>query len=153
MPETVTVWMVPLAHGVAPVDVEGTLELADYAVVFTDARDQAVTRIPLGAIAKVKRHRVSPILMLTCLDGAIPRRLAFYFAPPPPLDPIVRPPLTVRDANFPRGGKPSRRRQRRKNTLYLSTAGDEFKPQLREWVSVLRTETAKRRTEGGPGTV
>jgi hypothetical protein len=151
MPEPVTVWMVPLAHGVAPVDMEGTLELADDAVVFTDARDETVTSIPLAAIRKVKRHRISPILMLTCVDGTVTRRVAFYFAPPPPLDPIVRPALTVRDANFPRGGKPSRRRQRRKNTLYLSTAGDEFKPQLREWVAELRAGTATRRSEGPEG--
>lgn len=143
MPELTTVWMVPLQHDMQPVDVEGTLELDHGELVFTPARGGVTEGIPLGSVTAVKRHRISPILTVSWVEGAAARRAAFYFAPPPPIEPIVgTAPVTVREANFPSAGKPSRRRQRRKNTLYLSTLGGELKPAIAEWTSQVRAAVA-----------
>lgn len=131
MPEPITVWMVPLAHGVPPVEEEGTLALVGDVVVFTPARDDGTVTIACGTIERVKRHRVSPILQLSWSRDGQSHRAAFYFAPPPPLEPIVRSmPTTVREANAP---KTSKRRQRRKNTVYLSTIAGDMKPTLAAW--------------------
>ncbi|HEX6844006.1 MAG TPA: hypothetical protein VF235_02715 [Actinomycetota bacterium] len=144
MPEPTTVWMVPLVHGVHPVDVEGTLALADDALEFRPAQGEDLARIPLEDVTAVKRHRVSPILSISWRTGEQRRRAAFYFAPPPPLHPIVgAPPTTVREANR---ATPSRRKQRRKNTLYLSTLGGELRPLVLEWAREVRA--AVGRVEG-----
>jgi hypothetical protein len=134
--------MVPLVHGVRPVDVEGTLTLEPDAVQFIPADGQEAARIPFDAITGVKRHRVSPILTVAWRSGEVTRRAAFYFAPPPPLQPIVGgPPTTVREANRP---APSRRKQRRKNTLYLSTLGGELRPLVVAWTREVRAAVADR---------
>ena len=143
VPEPTTVWMVPLERGVQPVDVEGTLELGHGELVFTPGRAGVPHAIPLGAVTAVKRHKISPILTVSWVEGAAARRAAFYFAPPPPIEPIVgTAPVTVRDANAASAGKQSRRRQRRKNTLYLSTLGGELKPAIAEWTAEVRTAVA-----------
>jgi hypothetical protein len=146
MPEPTTVWMVPLQRGVAPVDVEGTLSLGRTDLVFTALGREATETIALGSVRSVKRHRISPILTIAWTDGQQDRRVGFYFAPPPPIEPIVGTrPDTVREANFPAAGKQSRRRQRRKNTLYLSTLGGELKPAIAAWTSEVRAAVAAAR--------
>lgn len=139
MPEPVTVWMVHLRRGVAPVEVEGTLSLESDALVFAH-RTGEVTRIPLAEADKAARLRGSPVLMLRWRREGERRETAFYFRKPPPLEPPDPTTTSVRSAgavSSPMAGmrRPSKRRQKRSNAQYLAMSGGMLKPTLKAWAS------------------
>lgn len=133
MPESVAVWKVELRRGLEPIDVAGTLTMADAGLVFED-EDGATTRIAFADIARARRQRLSPILIVRHRD---PTRgeTAFYFAEPPPLRPPDPAELSLREATRRR---PSKRRQQRDNTGYLSTKGTALKPTIEAWAEQIR---------------
>jgi hypothetical protein len=138
MPEDATVWMVRLDRGQAGDDTKGTLVLGDDAVVFTDSRSSAQTRLPLAGLRKPKRVRGSPILMLIDQTEAGTRRTAFYFSQPPPLRP-PEPGTTALNARamgpFGAMRRSSKRRHMRTNIGYLTTMNANHKPVIDAWVA------------------
>ncbi|HEX6329935.1 MAG TPA: hypothetical protein VF129_01410 [Actinomycetota bacterium] len=146
MPAPVTVWRVELDAGAPLEDVKGSLSLTDDAVVFTPRDDPGPgRRYPLQEVERVRRLRGSPVLVMTRATAHGQRRTAFYFVPPPPLEPREEPtrpsPLGVR------GG--GRRRSRRKNVSYLGYMNREKKPVVREWERQIGQAAAAARTARG----
>ena len=138
MPRPVTVWAVELGHDAPPDDVKGTLTLQSDALVFSpEIAPSTARRIRLATIAKVRRVRGSPVLLVTHTDGTTPRRTAFYFAEPPPLGVI----LGTRTEDRPGGLAALRnpkRKARRDNVGYLGLTNREKKAALSEWVRAVR---------------
>lgn len=137
MPEPVSVWKVELRRGQEPIDVPGTLTLTDDALVFEDTAG-AVTRVVFTDIVRVKRQRLSPILLVSRRDPSL-GETAFYFAEPPPLRPPDPATLPLREATRRR---PSKRRQQRDNTGYLSTQGSMLRSTIQAWVDEVRPKVA-----------
>jgi hypothetical protein len=145
MLEPVVVWKVELRRGRDPVDVEGTLTLTDDALVFEDL-DGDTTSIDFSEIDRARRQRMSPILLVRHRDTSL-GETAFYFAQPPPLGPPDPATLSLREATRRR---PSKRRQQRDNTGYLSTKGTVLKPTIQAWVDEVRAKVIAAR-DGAPG--
>ena len=143
MPEDATVWMVRLDRGQVRDDIEGTLVLGDDAVVFTDSRSSAQTRLPLAEMRRPKRVRGSPILMLVHQTETGIRRTAFYFSQPPPLSPpepgttsLPGAGLNSRPAGpFGAFRRTTKRRHMRTNIGYLTTMNANHKPVIDAWVA------------------
>ena len=149
MPKPITVWAVELEKDARLEDVKGTLRLAEEALVFTprdEARPEA--RIALDEIAKVRRLRGSPVLMVVRSTPAGERRTAFYFVQPPPIaiitgETVERPKTrSISDLRNPR------RKARRQNVSYLGVMNREKKQALSEWVRAVRAAIANG--SGGP---
>jgi hypothetical protein len=131
----VTVWVVELGRGADVAGVKGSLALAADALLFRPAeQDRPERRFALVEIAKVRRLRGSPVLMLVH-GGPVKRRTAFYFVPPPPLE---RPEGTTRPMPFALGGN-TKRKVRRQNVSYLGMTNAEKKELVREWERQVRT--------------
>ncbi len=152
VPEPITVWMVHLSPGASLDGVEGLLSLHDDAVVFAEAGVQRVARFPLESVQKARRLRGSPVLRLDWLEEKGPRRTAFFFVQPPPLEPPefgVRRPRSDPFATEPARGlaamrKPSKRRQMRANSSYLQTGGIRRGELIKAWADAI-TERLERR--------
>jgi len=137
------VWMVRLDRGRAEDDVQGTLAMADDAVVFTHSRSSAQTRFPLAGMRKPKRVRGSPVLILVDQTGAQIRRAAFYFSQPPPLRPPEPGTTSLPGAGLnarpmgPLGAfrRTSKRRHMRTNIGYLTTMNANHKTVIDAWVA------------------
>jgi hypothetical protein len=134
MPASVTVWAVELGATASTTEVRGRLALASDALVFSP-RDERLPerRFPLVDIARARRLRGSPVLMILrrgTAEGA--QRVAFYFVQPPPLPKTVEvtPTSTLR--------RNTKRRARRQNVGYLGTWNREKKELLREWERQVR---------------
>ncbi|HEX2088366.1 MAG TPA: hypothetical protein VHI54_00320 [Actinomycetota bacterium] len=81
-----TVWMVSARTGVT--GRKGTLLLEADSVVFRPASTAfGDTIIPLKALRKVRRVRGSPVLEISVAMRDQPAMVAFYFVPPPDLNP------------------------------------------------------------------
>ena len=79
-------WAVELGKDVQTDEIKGTLELSDQALLFSPNDEiRPAMRIALHDIAKVRRLRGSPVLMVERTTSAGSRKTAFYFAQPPPL--------------------------------------------------------------------
>ena len=144
MPSPVTVWTVELEPGSSLKEVQGSLALETEALVFTPREGHgSERRYPLAEIARARRLRGSPVLLIVHDPSLGPRRTAFYFVQPPPLVPpdesrkAVLGPLA--------GGSP--RKVRRRNASYLGISNRQKKQVLREWErAVQEALTAERRT-------
>jgi len=138
----VTVWAVELGKDVQPDEIKGTLELSVDALLFTP-NDEArpALRIALRDIAKVRRLRGSPVLMVERIVSAGSRRTAFYFAQPPPLSALLGAP-TERPTGFAAFRSP-KRKARRDNVGYLGLMNREKKASLTEWVRAVKTAVSK----------
>jgi hypothetical protein len=143
VPKPITVWAVELEKDARLEDVKGTLRLAEEGLVFTprdEGRPEA--RIALDEIAKVRRLRGSPVLMVVRSTPAGERRTAFYFAQPPPIavitgEAIERPKTrSISDLRNPR------RKARRQNVSYLGVMNREKKQAVTEWVRAVRAAIA-----------
>ncbi len=145
MPAAVTVWMVELGSAPRLEEVRGTLALLAEALVFTP-RDQpgAERRYALNEVRQARRVRGSPVLLILRETPAGPRRTAFYFVQPPPLE---RPNLETRPT-LGGIGRNSKRKVRRQNASYLGLWSREKKAVLREWEQEVRAAVATAR-EGG----
>jgi hypothetical protein len=138
----VTVWAVELGREVQPDEIRGTLELGDEALLFSPNDDaRPAIRIALHDVAKVRRLRGSPVLMVERTTSAGSRKTAFYFAQPPPLAALLGAPVD-RPAGFDRFRSP-RRKARRDNVGYLGLMNREKKAALSEWVRAVKAGVSK----------
>ncbi len=139
MLEPVRVWAVELGIG-PPVEREGTLSLDPEELRFEPSEPGRAIALPLAAIARVRRLRGSPVLMVVSRRGAERLRTAFYFAPPPPLpgaeDESQRLSIPFRNP---------RRRARRRNVTYLGFMGREKRELLVAWERAVREAVAQAR--------
>jgi hypothetical protein len=98
-------------------------------------------RISLHDIAKVRRLRGSPVLMVERTTSAGARKTAFYFAQPP----------AARRSHRGSGGAAGRvrpvpnpkRKARRDNVGYLGLMNREKKSALTEWVRAVKDAVSK----------
>ena len=127
MATSVTVWIVPLGRGESMEGVKGSLAIVDDRLEFTPSDDPlGVKRWSLADVTRARRLRGSPVLLVEL--GPDAERVAFYFVPPPPLQPPdepLRPSLGF--------GRPTKRRMRRRNVTYLGMANRDLRELLREW--------------------
>jgi hypothetical protein len=138
----VTVWAVELAKEVEPDEIKGTLELSDAALLFIPLDEgRPGLRIPLTDILKVRRLRGSPVLMVERMMQTGPRRTAFYFAQPPPLNALLGT-APERPSGLAAFRSP-KRKARRDNVNYLGLTNREKKETLSEWVRAVRDAMAK----------
>ena len=140
-------WEVELGKPESPGEVKGTLELSDRNLIFTP-RDEArsTVRIALDEIAKVKRLRGSPVLMVIRETAAGPQRTAFYFVQPPPMIPLHGEPVE-RGRGLAAFRNP-KRQARRDNISYLGLMNRENKATLKEWVRAVEAAAARARASG-----
>jgi hypothetical protein len=143
VPTSVTVWAVELRAGASPQEIRGTLALTSDALVFTPHDEpHPERRYPLQDLARVRRLRGSPVLMIVRESAEGPKRTAFYFVQPPPLqrpeEPIRPTPLSF--------GRSSRRKIRRQNVSYLGLWNREKLGLLREWERQVKTAVAAARS-------
>jgi hypothetical protein len=138
MPASVTVWAVELEPGSSLEEVKGSLALASDALVF-GPRDERhpERRYALRDVVQARRLRGSPVLMIVRQTPEGPRRTAFYFVQPPPLE---LPDVSTRPGLGGRGT--TRRRVRRQNVSYLGMWNREKKALLREWERQVKTAVA-----------
>jgi hypothetical protein len=143
----VTVWAVELGRDVQPDEIKGTLELSDEALLFSpNDETRPSIRIALHDVAKVRRLRGSPVLMVERTTSAGSRKTAFYFAQPPPLA-VLMGASVERPVGFDRFRNP-RRKARRDNVGYLGLMNREKKAALSEWVRAVKEAVSK--TASGP---
>jgi hypothetical protein len=145
MPRPVTVWAVELGSGAALRETEGRLALGSDALTFSpDERAggpiREPLRIPFDAIAKVRRVRGSPVLMVVHRGELGRRRTAFYFVPPPSLDVLLG--QKVERPSGLAGLRNPRRKARRDNVGYLGVANREKRRVIAEWVRAVRAALA-----------
>ena len=135
-------WAVELAKEVEPDEIKGTLELSDAALLFIPLDEgRPGLRIPLTDILKVRRLRGSPVLMVERMMQTGPRRTAFYFAQPPPLNALLGT-APERPSGLAAFRSP-KRKARRDNVNYLGLTNREKKETLSEWVRAVRDAMAK----------
>jgi hypothetical protein len=135
MPEPRTVWAVEMHLGV--LERKGTLSLEPDALRFSPASSGREIHIPFTDVAKVRRLRGSPVLLIVHTEGGQKLRTAFYFVEPPPIGPLLGKEESVpeRPSLFPRN---TRRRARRQNVGYLSLSNRVKKEEVLEWERALR---------------
>ena len=146
MPRAVTVWAVELAKDLQPDEIKGILELGTDALLFTPIDEaRPAMRIRLSDVARVRRLRGSPVLMLERTTAAGPRKTAFYFAQPPPLNALLgtSPERPSGLAAF----RSPKRKARRDNVGYLGLMNREKKAAVSEWVRAVKGAIAR----GGSG--
>jgi hypothetical protein len=140
MPEPARVWMVELDR--SPDDVEGTLTLDRDAIRFAPAEGATTRDIDLTQVTRVKRIWGSPVLMVHSVEDGVRHVTAFYFSKPPPLHPPETPagaaPPPTLIGPFNRDKAPSKRKQRRNNAGYLSSASTVVGDQVRMWLKEMR---------------
>lgn len=142
-----TAWAVELGRGVQPDEIKGTLELGEDVLLFSP-NDQArpAARIALHDIAKVRRLRGSPVLMVERRTPSGPRKTAFYFAQPPPLAVLLG--AHVEKPGGLAAFRNPKRKARRDNVGYLGLMNREKKATLSEWVRAVKA--AVSRAASGP---
>ena len=146
MPRAVTVWAVELGKDVQPDEIKGILELGTDVLLFTPIDEaRPALRILLTDVARVRRLRGSPVLMLERTTAAGSRRTAFYFAQPPPLNALLGT-SPERPSGLSAFRSP-RRKARRDNVGYLGLMNREKKAAVSEWVRAVKDAIAR----GGSG--
>ena len=142
-----TVWAVELGKDVHPDEIKGTLELGNQALLFSP-NDEArpAIRIALHDIAKVRRLRGSPVLIVERTTSVGSRKTAFYFAQPPPLA-VLMGASVEQPVGLDRFRSP-KRKARRDNVGYLGLMNREKKAALSEWVRAVKDAVSK--TASGP---
>lgn len=145
MAASVTVWTVELGSARLE-EVRGSLALAGDSLVFTPRdRPDSERRYALKDVVQTRRVRGSPVLMILRETSEGPRRTAFYFVQPPPLDsPHVETRPTLGGI-----GRSTRRKVRRQNASYLGLWSREKKTLLREWERQVKTAVEAARDSKG----
>lgn len=139
VPKPITVWAVELEKEAALEEVRGTLQLEDGALVFTPrAEGRTVSRIPLSNVARVRRLRGSPVLMVFHASADGERRTAFYFAQPPPIGAYIGDTPERPQGLSLSAFRSPKRKARRDNVGYLGVMNREKKAMLTEWVRAVR---------------
>lgn len=135
-------WAVELAKNVEPEEIKGTLELSGAALLFTPLDEAGPgLRIALTDIVKVRRLRGSPVLMVERTIATGPRRTAFYFVQPPPLNALLG--TTLERPSGLAAFRSPKRKARRDNVNYLGLTNREKKQTLAEWVRAVREAMEK----------
>ncbi|MEO8476613.1 MAG: hypothetical protein ABI572_06130 [Actinomycetota bacterium] len=142
MPEPTTVWMVHLRRSEDMAEIKGRIDLREDALVFTGAKDEGPVAFPFANVRRAKRLRGSPVLMLEWDHEGDPRRTAFYFSQPPPLEQpepgratLPGDPFTTRPLGaFGAIRRSSKRRHQKTNIQYLQSVGISQKDLIRSWV-------------------
>jgi hypothetical protein len=143
MPHAVTVWAVALRPGDLQ-ERRGTLELEPDDLLFTAADGSAPVRIPLRDIRRVRRLRGSPVLVVAHQTEGGKDRTAFYFAQPPPLEPVRTEETELHPSLFG-STRSSKRKARRQNAAYLGTWNREMKEDIRDWERAIKRAIEGRR--------
>jgi hypothetical protein len=139
--EPVIVWMVhlALAKGKKPAEVQGTLSLEEGGLEFIEKKTGADVRFEYASILRAKRVRGSPVLMVDWRGDGEPRKTAFYFSQPPPLEPVPRSASIERRGplgNFARA-TPSKRQVTRMNLGYLRSTAVANKEVVKAWADAI----------------
>jgi hypothetical protein len=153
MHDHVTVWAVDLGVGVSMKERKGVLRIEDGALRFAPWKEeQAEVVIPLREIAKVKRLRGSPVLLVERTVGQDVARIAFYFVQPPPMPPSRGEPRTepLEQRSFGLGllRNPARR-ARKQNAGYLGMMNKTKKAEVVEWADAVQEAIQAVRGAGG----
>jgi hypothetical protein len=137
--EPVDVWMVHLGAGSKPSEVRGTLTLGASGLEFVERKTGTDVRFDYDSIRRVKRIKGSPVLVVDRRVEGEDRKTAFYFAQPPPLDPV--PGSSTIDPRGPLGQfrrvAPSKRQVARTNLRYLRSTSLATKHVVRAWAEAL----------------
>ena len=137
-------WEVELGGPASSGEVKGTLELSHRDLIFTPRDEERPTiKIPLDEIAKVKRLRGSPVLMVLRETAAGQDRIAFYFVQPPPIGAIRGEPAERRTGIS--AFRNPKRQARRDNISYLGLMNRENKAVLKEWADAVGAAVGKAR--------
>ena len=139
MVEPVDVWMVHLGGGSKPSEVRGTLTLGEGGLEFVERKTGSDVRFDYHSIRRVKRIKGSPVLVVDWRRDGEDRKTAFYFAQPPPLDPVPGSPTI--DPRGPLGPfrrvTPSKRQVARTNLRYLRSTSVANKHVVRAWAEAV----------------
>jgi hypothetical protein len=139
--EPVIVWMVHLGlgEGRKPTEVKGTLSLGDEGLEFVERKSGVDVRFDYTSIRRAKRLRGSPVLLVDWRRGDEPRKTAFYFTQPPPLEPVTRSPTIE-----PRGplgpltrATPSKRQVARMNLGDLRSTSVASRGVVKAWAEAV----------------
>jgi hypothetical protein len=139
--EPVIVWMVHLGlgDGRKPAEVRGTLTLGDEGLEFVERKSGADVRFDYASIRRAKRLRGSPVLLVDWMRGDEPRKTAFYFSQPPPLEPVTR--SATIEPRGPLGpftrATPSKRQVARMNLGYLRSTSVASRGVLKAWAAAV----------------
>jgi len=143
--EPVDVWMVHLGVGSKPSEVRGTLTLGEDGLEFIDRKTGADVRFDYDTIRRVKRIKGSPVLVVDRRAHGEDRKTAFYFAQPPPLDPVPGSPTI--DPRGPLGpfkrATPSKRQVARTNLRYLRSTSLTHKHVVRAWAEAVAARVGR----------
>jgi hypothetical protein len=145
--EPVIVWMVHLGlgDGRKPAEVRGTLSLGDEGLEFVERKSGADVRFDYASIRRAKRVRGSPVLLVDWRRGDEPRKTAFYFTQPPPLEPVTR--SATIEPRGPLGpftrATPSKRQVARMNLGYLRSTSVTTRGVVKAWAEAV-TERIRR---------
>ena len=139
--EPVIVWMVHLAlrKGTKPAEVRGTLTLGEDGLEFIEAKTGADVRFDYASIRRAKRLRGSPVLMVDWREDGEPRKTAFYFSQPPPLEPVSRSTTIVPGGLLGtyKRGTPSKRQVTRMNLGYIRSTAVANKQVVTAWAEAV----------------
>lgn len=146
MPAAITVWTVELGPRSPLDEVRGVLALVGQELLFTP-RDQPgpERRYALKDVVQTRRVRGSPVLMIVRETPEGPRRTAFYFVQPPPLERVE----TEQRPSLGGFGRNPKRKVRRQNASYLGLWSREKKAVLREWERQVKTAVQAARGSRG----
>jgi hypothetical protein len=147
--EPVTVWMVHLGlgGGTKPLEVRGTLSLEEEGLTFVERKSGADVRFEYASIRRAKRLRGSPVLLVDWRRGDEPRKTAFYFSQPPPLEPVPR--SATIEPRGPLGpftrATPSKRQVARMNLGYLRSTSVTNRKVLKAWAQAVSERVGRAR--------
>jgi hypothetical protein len=139
--EPVNVWMVHLSlgKGTKLPEVPGTLSLGEQGLEFIEKKTGADVRFDYASIRRAKRLRGSPVLLMDWRQDGEPRKTAFYFSQPPPLEPVSR-----SATSLPRGplgpfarATPSKRQVTRMNLGYLRSTANATRKVVQAWAEAV----------------
>ncbi|HEY7280656.1 MAG TPA: hypothetical protein VID47_03585 [Actinomycetota bacterium] len=123
------VWLSRL--GAPGAEIEGTLQLTATHLRFEHRRGSDHEVVPLTAIRKVKRPVGSPVLYVEYVRDAVPVRLAFFFAQPPPIDEDV--------------SRVRARRKRSDNAGFMWQQSGDVAGVIRTWRDAIREAVRRAR--------
>jgi hypothetical protein len=147
--EPVIVWMVHLAlgDGKKPAEVRGTLSLGDEGLEFVERKTGTDVRFDYTSIRRAKRLHGSPVLLVDWQRGDTPRKTAFYFSQPPPLEPVAR--SATIEPRGPLGpftrATPSKRQVARMNLGYLRSTSAANKDVVKAWAGAVSERMRRAR--------
>jgi hypothetical protein len=139
--EPVIVWMVhlELGRGTKPPEVRGTLSLGEGGLEFVEKKTGADVRFDYASIRRAKRLKGSPVLLMDWRKDGEPRKTAFYFSQPPPLERVSR--SATIEPRGPLGpftrATPSKRQVTRMNLGYMRSTAVAKRKVVKAWAEAV----------------